>query len=67
MFASPGCEAAGTPMLALDAATGRPRWSGLVEFTGDESAVTAPVIAHGVVYAGAPPSGLSRWTVPTAG
>jgi outer membrane protein assembly factor BamB len=36
---------------ALDAATGRPRWSGLVEFTGDESAVTAPVIANGVVYA----------------
>jgi outer membrane protein assembly factor BamB len=38
-------------LYALDAATGRPRWSGLVEFTGDESAVTAPVIAHGVVYA----------------
>ena len=36
---------------ALDAATGRPRWAGLVEFTGDESAVTAPVIANGVVYA----------------
>jgi outer membrane protein assembly factor BamB len=36
---------------ALDAATGRSRWSGLVEFTGDESAVTAPVIANGVVYA----------------
>ena len=36
---------------ALDAATGRRRWSGLVEFTGDESAVTAPVIANGVVYA----------------
>jgi outer membrane protein assembly factor BamB len=38
-------------VLALDAATGRPRWSGLVEFTGDESAVTAPVIANGVVHA----------------
>jgi outer membrane protein assembly factor BamB len=38
-------------LYALDAATGRPRWSGLVEFTGDESAVTAPVIARGVVYA----------------
>jgi outer membrane protein assembly factor BamB len=38
-------------LYALDAATGRPRWSGLVEFTGDESAVTAPVVAHGVVYA----------------
>jgi outer membrane protein assembly factor BamB len=38
-------------LSALDAATGRRRWSGLVEFTGDESAVTAPVIAHGVVYA----------------
>jgi outer membrane protein assembly factor BamB len=51
LLASLGFEAAGNPMLALDAATGRPRWSGLVEFTGDESAVTAPVVAHGVVYA----------------
>jgi outer membrane protein assembly factor BamB len=37
-------------LSALDAATGRRRWSGLVEFLGDESAVTAPVIANGVVY-----------------
>jgi hypothetical protein len=62
---------------ALDAATGRRRWSGLVEFLGDESAVTAPVIANGSctpppsTTASTPspahPTGPSRWAAPTAG
>ena len=61
-------------ILALDAATGRPRWSGLVEFTGDEinpdaySTASRPLsVSGGAVYASAHPTGLSRWAVPTAG
>jgi outer membrane protein assembly factor BamB len=50
---------------ALDAATGRPRWSGTVEVLGDESAVTAPVIANGVIYATTVDDRVYAW--PSAG
>lgn len=36
---------------ALDAATGRRRWSGVVEGFGEDFIVTTPVIANGVIYA----------------
>jgi outer membrane protein assembly factor BamB len=36
---------------ALDAATGRRRWTGAIGELGDESVITAPVIANGVIYA----------------
>ena len=35
---------------ALDAATGRRRWSGVVEGFGEDFIVTTPVIANGVLY-----------------
>lgn len=35
---------------ALDAATGRRRWAGLVQGIGEDATSTAPVIANGVVY-----------------
>jgi outer membrane protein assembly factor BamB len=35
---------------ALDASTGRRRWSGVVEGFGEDFAVTTPVIANGVLY-----------------
>jgi outer membrane protein assembly factor BamB len=40
-----------TRLDALDAATGRRRWTGVIQGFGDEPVVTAPVIAHGVIYA----------------
>jgi outer membrane protein assembly factor BamB len=36
---------------ALDAATGRRRWSGVVEGSGEDFTVTTPVVANGVIYA----------------
>lgn len=35
---------------ALDAATGRRRWAGLVQGIGEDATSTAPVVAGGVVY-----------------
>lgn len=35
---------------ALDAATGRRRWAGLIEGIGEDATSTAPVVANGVIY-----------------
>jgi outer membrane protein assembly factor BamB len=49
---------------ALDASTGRRRWSGVVEGFGEDFAVTTPVIANGVLYVTAWVAGVTRFAVP---